>query len=231
MLNICVYCWQYQKRLNWQLHSLSQQTSKDFLYHLSVCDDDPYVEETHKLLKKYNGKLNLNVKWYCFNNFLSRGITRNNNIKEINEGWILYTDGDYYYSQGFIEKLNEFIEKQTVTEKILFGCGHYSTTIEYGNQLAEISDIQGEYFKGIELKYWRKIGAGNFQLFNKNSNPLATYPEWDKQIRNNMDCKSDKGFRKQFDKGIRVDVGEEKLFHINHYRVRKGEDNLIKGAL
>lgn len=221
-LTISVYCWRYQRRLWWQLSSLVNQPGIDIKYILNVCKDDPYDYLTQEIINTFSNLLNLEVKYYSYNDFQTRGHTRNITLKE-NGGWILFTDVDMIFSNGFFNDLFKTdLAKYDISKPSVFSTGRWFTGIEDGYKLAETVDFMNVIFDydkildGYPMYFRRGRGSGNFQLVNKDIIGDIEYPSSDKPLKRYLCCYSDKHFRSKIGNTIEIKT-TGKIFHIYHY--------------
>lgn len=219
------YCYRYQRRLWWQLSSLVEQ-DYPIKYCLCVCKDDPFDDLTKKIIKTFSNKLDLDVNYYSYEEFQTRGGTRNDALKKYDD-WILFTDVDMIFKNNFFSILfNKDLKQYDINVPALYSVARYSTKIEKGYEFAaevDFEEVIGNPYERVFphafIKH-RSRGAGNFQLIYKPSlSSDLCYPQNDNKLDNRLKCFSDIRFRKKFGNTVHVRCSE-KVLHISHYQSR-----------
>lgn len=173
VLTIAVQCHFFQRRLNWQLCSLSEQTRKDL-----VMVDVAYIDgngdpETVSVCDMFS---DLTIKDSVFDNyavFAKRGNVRNAQLSDCKTEWILFTDSDMIYAPEYFERLAKELQSHKNAPYIIASGRRTTpkqTAIDLVNAICSYPiRIQGA-FKAAQAIQVQKVkrprGIGNFQLVN-----------------------------------------------------------------
>lgn len=229
MFEICVQQFSFTKRCWWQLSSLTQQIdAPPFTVKINLHKDDPFKELNDKLIKTFDPLLDLQVKIWKDIDFNFRGNTRNADLIEAKQPWVLFTDADMIFSTNLMAKLSQThlaIDKVNVTPRVTmtdFTEGYILVDREeYEN--TPIKDAAEKLKNVTSLRANRSNGAGYFQLVNQKflQDNNLTYCNEPNKVDEPLTAPGQ--YRTRSDVILRNKLGKRVLrlppfYHLNHYR-------------
>lgn len=233
-INISSYCYNFQKRLWWQMSSLMYQPEVKINYYLAVCKQDPNIEKTNKIIQVFSEYINIIPMWFDIEMMQTRGHTRNEVLKNT-KGWILFTDSDMVFSPNYFETMfSKDINTYDLNKKTLFTSRRWYTLVEDGYKLANTVDFINPI--KIDWNYLDKLcnisrkgrGSGNFQLLNRDLFDSLVYPSDDKKLSDGyLKCRSDVSFRRNINNTVEF-KSTGKVYHIYHYIKRRDGIDVVR---
>ena len=235
-IEIMVFCYGYEKRLNWMLSSIKDCRSvseHDIQVRVSTFNRaDSRLKFTAQSLQEFFGEFT-RVECLDHNMYKTRGSHRSQQVQNLDEDTeaILFADADHLYDPLFFDSL---IYKANEIEKISDGESNMytvrRTSTDAINTMEElISKFHyPEYipntinlYNTMETRITSAPGAGNTQfVFVKDINKQEYVSENENADRNffrSITYKSDIIFRKKFDKVVKLDL-PYKQYHLQHRR-------------
>lgn len=229
-LEICIHCYNYQKRLCWMLSSILQQKGNipELLVSISYLPNTGNPN-TENVISFYKDKgLNIISVPLEAGQESNRSIPRNIRAKETIADWILFADCDLVYDPFFFEDLKSKLESDEFKDvKIVMGADRHSLDINFCVKYFEediriypcvidnVSEIPEKwpkfYISGA------KIAAGYFQLANVNAikEKGGIYSRKKKDVW--RATVSDRRFRIHM--GGRMPIPVKPMYHLNHDRL------------
>ena len=178
-IEIAVSCTFFQRRLCWQLSSLLQQVGDVpklvFSVAYPIGNGNPTTEDVCSFFRDKG----LNIREIPYNGMeiiQYRGLARNEQLKQADCEWILWSDSDMTYSPSFFEDLGKQLEGPLKDEKRIISASRISLDKDYCKKFFNELDTH-KYpcvvEKAGELSDWpifqisKNCGAGYFQLVNR----------------------------------------------------------------
>jgi glycosyltransferase involved in cell wall biosynthesis len=231
MIEICIVCYNFQRRWTMQLASLVQQIdAPDFIINVAYVkgNGDPDVET---IVKYYENK-GLKFKLTPYTDLNSRGLIRNVQVKNSSEDWLLFVDCDVVYHPNFFKELSKNMDPNCQN---VIGCPKFMyTNVEMVNEFfnkfesmyVENSYKIAETFDPIKPRI-RRVASGGMQLVRRQLvmekaggryvNPRRTGDN----TLGHVGTRSDIKFRSAIDGGRKNSILLMKLpyqIHLEHYR-------------
>jgi glycosyltransferase involved in cell wall biosynthesis len=228
-IEICIHCYNYQRRLCWMLSSILQQKGElpNIIVNISSSPNngDPTTEEVCKFFREKG--LNIIETEMTEKEACNRAIARNRQVAQTKADWILFADSDLVYNSDFFEDLQRQLKTNLKDEKRVMGADRHSLDIPfcikyfeedqriYPCVIEDVDKITNEWPK--RSISGRRIAAGYFQLASVKS--IMTKGEG-KYTGKEGDywraTKSDRAFRCRM--GGRLPINVKPQFHLNHDR-------------
>ncbi|MFW6247187.1 MAG: glycosyltransferase [bacterium] len=175
MIDICIQCHNYQRRLTWELSSILQQKNFD-LSKLNIniaClknNGNPTTEDVVDLFKS-NG---LNIEYFYFDKeeFAKRGNVRNKQVSVTNSDWLFFADADHVYHYDFFNQL----EKELNRSRLYTSCNKVHTNSEFTYNIVNAFEYPNIINNAFELSNSipineniksRKVAAGCMQVVKR----------------------------------------------------------------
>lgn len=227
-IEICIHCYNYQRRLCWMLSSILQQKGvvPNIIVNISHTDSDgtPTTEEVCKFFRDKG--LNIKETKIPQEKIHNRAVARNIQIKQTMADYILFADSDMVYDPLFFEDLQNQLKTNLKDENRVMGADRFSLKDDFCIQYFEQDktvypcEILGAALIASRFPVkWisgRHVAAGNFQLANvkfvKEKGSIYSGRQrdvWRATI-------SDRQFRKRM--GGRVPIKVRPMYHLNHDR-------------
>lgn len=174
-ITIAIQNFLFEKRLCWQLSSISQQTGNkpdiqtDIAYVKNM--GKPFPQDVLWFFKK-KGLIIKSHEYKTMADIQYRGFTRNKHIQDCNTEWILFADADMVYPVDFFEQLNVLLCGEFKDSPHCLIVGRYSTYLEETEKLIDNYEypcmVTNAFDKCSKLNKKRKsnVGAGYFHLAN-----------------------------------------------------------------
>jgi len=239
-ITIAIQCFLFEKRLNWMLSSILQQTG--ILPEIEV--DIAYLKnsgnpETTDVLDYFESE-GLKIKRHEYpdiSRLQYRGLTRNDQIKDCNTDFILFSDGDHVHCVSFFAEMNKLLLNEFKNCITIMGYKRKSTfskeTEELINGHTYPNNILDAFVKASKLKYRKmpfRCGGGTHLVSTeliREKNCGLYVPEdkcrdfnWEKRY---ACAKSDMYFRKKI-KCCHIPL--PRVVHLQHVRSRDNKENL-----
>lgn len=232
MIDLCIQCHNFQRRLNWLFSSILQQKDFDIskikINIASLYENgNPTTEEVVEFFSREGLDISL-LHFYNVEVFAKRGLVRNRQIEVTNSDWLFFADADNVYHPEFFRELLDKLKDKT---RIFTSINKAHTDIDITNYVVNSikypSIIDSSFDKASNLefieKHNRKVAAGCMQLvkrtvINKNGDGLYVDRSNDHHLfKNGQKAYSDKLFRNRL--GIRTTFLDLPLqIHLNHLR-------------
>ena len=227
-IEVCMHCYNYQKRLCWMLSSLLQEKGDkpNIVANVSYTPNNgnPTTESVIKLFREKG--LVIKETILTKEQIHNRAIARNIQIKESQADWILFADCDMVYDSLFFSDLQKQLQNDLRNETRVMGADRLSLSIpfcikyfeedkrEYPCEIENVADITSKW------PVWRTCGGGtapgNFQLAKMSivraRGSRYSFRQRDRWRR----TASDRHFRLVM-KG-RVQIKTKPQYHLNHDR-------------
>lgn len=226
---ICIHCFNYQRRLDWMLSSILQQKGDvpDIIINISHIIDNGNPT-TENLITFFRDKgLDIVSTVIDSDDSNNRSIARRKQLNDTEADWIIFADSDMVYSTLFFQELTNQVEsEQFKNEEKCIGADRISLNIPFCIDF--FSSDTNEYPIVIEnvedkVKSWpvyrvggKTIAAGYFQLANVRliRERNLEYPV--KRYDGLRTYKADRAFRCVL--GGRVGMDLPPQYHLNHSR-------------
>ncbi len=232
MIDLCIHCHNFQRRLDWLLSSILQQNDYD-LSKLKINiaalrgNGNPTTEDLVDFFRHQG----LNISILHFDDvdvFAKRGLVRNRQIDVTESEWLFFADADNVYHPDFFKELDVNLRK---VSRILTSVNKVHTDINSTNSLVDsinyptIVPSVFEYASSLEFidKKNRKVAGGAMQIvmrsvINKNGNGMYVSKSRDHHMfKKGQRAYSDKHFRNRL--GIRTRFLDLPFqIHLNHFR-------------
>lgn len=240
-IEICCMCYGYEKRLNWMLSSIKdcrEVSEHDIQVRVSTFSKvDPRLNFTSILFEKLYPNF-VKVKEFTTEVHKTRGSQRSWQVqnRDVDTEAILFADSDHIYEPLFFDSL---IHKALETEKIsdnetnmytvcrtstddLQGVDELIAKFHYPGYIPNTIDM----YKTLETRITSAPGAGNTQFVFvkdlKGDEYVKHSENRDRNFFRSITYKSDRIFRRKFDKVVKVDL-PYKQFHLQHRRYHFNE--------
>ena len=232
-VEVCLHCYNYQKRLCWMLNSLLQQKGDlpDILVNISYCSNNgnPKTEDVIRFFK--NNGLKIKETIVESNSAHNRSRARERQLAETDADWIIFADSDMAYSKEFFSDLKSKLSTEDYCKETLcMGADRVSLSIPHSVKFFSedktvypciIDDVESIVSKWPVYRTGGKnTAAGYFQLGNVKTirERKLTYPI--KSRDGLRTYKADRAFRCVM--GGRRGIDLKPQYHLNHTR---GTDN------
>ena len=231
-----VFCYGYEKRLNWMLSSIKdcRAVSKyDIQVRVSTFDrEDSRLQLTSQLVGDVFGEF---VRVTGFDTqFNTRGSQRNWQVQNLDADTdcVLFADADHVYDPLFFDALIEAaleVEKISDNESNMYTVCRTSTDdIDKMDELISrfvypsyIPNTIKMYTTDMETRITTAPGAGNTQfVFTKELKDeiyVNANQNRDRNFFRSITYKSDRTFRSKFDKVVKLEF-PQKQYHLQHHR-------------
>jgi hypothetical protein len=127
-IEICIHCFNYQKRLDWMLSSVLQQKGNvpNIIINISHCPNNgnPSTESVISLFREKG--LNIKETMLTEQEMSNRAIARNRQATETTADYILFSDSDLVYSEEFFEDLQKNIKEKYRDINVVMGADRFS---------------------------------------------------------------------------------------------------------
>jgi glycosyltransferase involved in cell wall biosynthesis len=230
-LEICIHCYNYQRRLCWMLSSILQQKGDIPNITISISytsnNGKPMTEELIELFRDKG--LNIIDVVVAEDNVKNRSLSRNIRASETIADWIIFADADMVYHPLFFADIKEQLlsDKYKNETKVIGGdrhsldinfCENYfiKDKKHYPRIVTNVYDVVSKW----PIKYigGKRIAAGYFQLANTKAIKQAgdCYSHNTKDNIHFRKYRADRGFRVRM--GGRVPMEVKPQYHLNHSR-------------
>lgn len=230
MIEICIHCYKYQRRLCWMLSSILQQKGLINRLIINISHTDNDGSPTTKEVCDYFRLKGLNIKEtiLTMKEVSNRAIGRNKQVKESTADYMLFCDGDMVFDEWFFDDLNTKLDNELKDIDIVMGADRYSLKdqfcIDYFDNDTNIyPTVINEVTKICSTMPVKYIGgkdtvAGYFQLCKLSSiNGIGkgcyvgrSRDKWRRTV-------GDRAFRIRM--GGRYGIkGTKPMYHLNHSR-------------
>lgn len=227
-VEICIHCWNYQRRLCWMLSSILQQQGElpNITVNLSYAPDNgnPKTEDVIKLFRDKG--LNIKETILKTEEMPNRAIARNIQAKETTADWIIFADADMVYDVDFFSDLQKQLQNNLRNEAKVMGADRISLKPqpvlkyfqedqrEYPCIISEVAKLAATF--KIMWIIGKGTAPGSFQLAK-----VTAIKHWGgkytwKQKDHWRLTRSDRQFRRML-RG-NVPINAKKQWHINHDR-------------
>jgi len=229
-IEICIHCFNYQKRLNWMLTSILQQKGNipNIIVNISHCPNNgnPTTESVINLFREKG--LSIKETMLTEKEMSNRAIARNKQATETTADYILFSDSDLVYDEYFFEDLQKNIKEKYRDINVVMGADRYSLDDQFCIKMFEedkrqypciIEDV-AKLVSTWKVKWKRGKGTapGFFQLvkvkvLKEKGGGLVTgraKDHWRRTI-------ADRALRVRL--GGRVGIETRNFFHLNHDRL------------
>lgn len=228
-LEICIHCYNYQKRLCWMLSSILQQkgNTPDITVNISHAPNNgnPTTEDVCKFFKEQG--LNIKETLVTEKEASNRAIARNKQVIETKSDWILFVDSDMVYDPELFADLHQQLKTNLRTETRVMGGNRHSTDIKFCIKFFEednrkypcvipnVAEITAQWpLRWITGKH---TAPGNFQLANVEAIKIIGDGKYTDRTGDVWRAtKSDRAFRCRM--GGRVGIDIKPQYHLNHDR-------------
>jgi len=178
-IEIAVTCTWFQHRLCWMMSSVLQQIGETPDITFSVAypknNGNPTTEKVCDFFESKGLRIR-RIPYDGMDTIQYRGLVRNEQIKQSDCDWILFSDSDMTYSPLFFEDLGKRLAGDLKDEVKIISASRISLDKDYCKRFFNIEDNRA-YPRVIEqagkLETWpifqisKNCGAGYFQLVNK----------------------------------------------------------------
>ena len=228
VLEICVHCFRYQRRLTWLLSSILQQEGDipSIIVNISHTDNDgdPTTESVCKFFREKG--LDIKETIVTQDEVRNRGRSRNKQTQESQADFLLYVDCDMVYDKDFFADLHKQMRTNLWNETRLMGADRISLKeafcIKYFEEDAReypcVIENAAEIVSKWEVKWitGKCTCPGNFQLASMRA--IKTKGGGYGGRNNDVwrHTKSDRAMRCRM--GGRVPIEVKKQWHLNHDR-------------
>lgn len=178
-IEICVACFNFQRRLCWMLSSVLQQVGDvpDMVFSIAY-EKNNGTPTTEDVISLFRGR-GLNIKETVYGDhsrMMHRGLSRNDQLGKATCDWVLFADSDMAYDPRFFEHLSRSLRGKWKDIPRCMTAKRFALKVEPCEQ--EINDLvkhpypcvvegagllSGWPCKGMSLA----CGAGFFQLVNR----------------------------------------------------------------
>jgi len=227
-IDVCIHCYNYQRRLCWMLSSILQQKGDipDITVRIShaFLNGNPNTEKVCDFFRQRGLKIIETV--LDEKQSSNRAIARNIQIKETNSDWVLFADSDMVYDQYFFSDLQSKLNSKYKYETKCIGADRYSLDIPFCIQYFEkdhraypcvienVSDITRQW--PVKSAFGKMTAAGYFQVANVDAIRARSGFYSSKENDLWRGTKSDIRFRVMM--GGRVPIETTGQWHLNHDR-------------
>lgn len=228
-IEICIHCYNYQRRMNWMLSSIIQQKGDDLpeiIVNVSYTsgNGNPTTEEVCKFFKKQG--LNIKETIVDKDKVSNRGFARNIQVKDSSSDYMLFADSDLVYDPYFFDDLHKKIKAKLWNIRCVMGADRYSLNdqfcIKYFEQdktkypcvINNVAEIAAKW--PVKWINGKDVAPGFFQLARTD----CIKKKGDTYVGKSRDIwrgtYSDRGFRTRM--GGRTPIDVKPQYHINHDR-------------
>jgi hypothetical protein len=184
-LTIAVQCHNFQRRFNWMMSSLAQQTKTDLVFVLVAHVMGNGKPTTEHVCSQFLGRVAYSLQPYPnITEFQYRGLIRNRQLTECPTEWLMFGDCDMVYHPEYFERLLVLLDEQHRNAPYMLSSGRRSQPPEQKdltNALVDSSDCFEEIPNAFEqaatlpAKHMPNVGAGFCQLINVKHCPHGGY--------------------------------------------------------
>lgn len=227
-LEICIHCFNYQRRLTWMLSSILQQEGDIPNITVSISylpgNGNPTTESVIDTFR--NKGMNIISVPLTEKEVPNRAIPRNMRVKDTSADWILFADSDLVYSKDFFADIKSQLLGSFANEEKVIGADRRSLDdafcIKYFEEdktvypciIDDVASITENW--PVKRIRGKDVAAGYFQL----ANVKAIHKRGGVYTHTKRDfwraTRSDRGFRCQM--GGRVGMDVKPIWHLNHDR-------------
>jgi hypothetical protein len=227
-IEICIHCFNFQRRLTWMLNSILQQTGDipNLIINISHTDNDgtPTTDEVCRFFRDKG----LNIKELLMDKdkVHNRAVARNIQIKETMADYILFADSDMVYEPLFFADLKKQLQSNLKNEKKVMGANRISLNDSfcidffkkdksiYPCVIPDVAQVLSKFpVKWVVGKF---VAPGNFQLASVRAIKEKGSIYSGRQADVWRMTRSDRQFRNYM--GGNVPINVLKMFHLNHER-------------
>lgn len=238
MIEFCIQCHNFQRRLIWQLSSLREQVYNmdDVLINISSLEHngDPTTEEVIEYFKKEGLRIK-HTTFFDQDLFAKRGLVRNRNIIESCSDWLFFADADVVYHPEFFVGLASYLSTNgSHITNCITSISKLHTEPDMTNRLMDntrLSRITNCFQKAGQIniinKTNKKIAGGAMQVVKRSAIPDLIYVPYSKDrdlFKQGQRAKSDIQFRKRMGGTTIIDLPLQ--IHLNHYRDKEAGHHL-----
>lgn len=230
MIEMCIQCHNFQRRLIWLLSSLVEQTCDMNKVLITISSTYKNGDPTTEEIVKYFLSKGLNIRLRIFDDlkiFAKRGLVRNIDVSDSECEWLFFADADNVYHPLFFKSIFRQIKRGKLKN---IGCytavkkSHTDVTIT--NKImdkTELTVIENAFQKIYELptigKSNKSVAAGCMQLVKRewlNGKYLRRRTRDYNMFTQGQRANSDKQFRRRLKgtKHLRLPL----YIHLNHFR-------------
>ena len=233
-IDLCLFCYNYQRRLSWMLSSIAQQIGDIPRIILNIAslrnNGNPLTEDIVHIFRQYFeiNHIVYDTKEEC----TKRGIVRNRQIQETKSEWIFFADADHVYPVSFFADLKSNLELLSDSYSCITSISKHYTKTEETNALVDATQdivIDSAYQKASALpfveKHERRVAGGSMQVIRRNAlmnrnqgryvDPRAC-KDADMFSVNNRRYFSDVNVRENLNRTNFINL--EPQIHLNHFR-------------
>jgi len=228
IIEVCIHCYNYQRRLTWMLSSILQQQGDVPEIHISVAFCENNGNPTTADVLSFFSERGLKIIPVVLkeSQMHNRAISRNKRCKGTEADWIIFADSDMVYDVNFFSNLKKQLSGKLNSNRLVMGADRISLKedfcINYFNNdndtyprliddvAKKISNWPVKWIKG------KNKAPGFFQLANVN----IIRENGGKYSRSETDfwrgTHSDRAFRVRM--GGKCAITTERQWHLNHDR-------------
>lgn len=238
-IQICVYCYGYEKRFNWMLSSIKECVrvgKNDIIVDVVTLDDTDKLDFDCGHLKDHFNFLN--VTKASMSKFKNRALCRNYQVANLKPDIdaVLFADADHLYDPMFFDELSDkALEVRNMSDQ---GRYMYTTRRTSTDDLDKLNEIIDKFaypcvisdpikqYGELNTRLTSAPGAGNTQfVFTKDildGTYVRTEEIRDRTFFRRISYRSDITFRRKFDNVIKLDL-KAKQYHLQHDRYSYNE--------
>ena len=232
LLEICSYCYNYQRRWAWQLSSILQQRNRpDFVISIAYVmgNGNPSMEKIFDFYEGLHGFKFKKLQYKSIDEMSQRGAIRNRQIKEATGDVLYFSDPDHIYPTKHLDDIRKYVEEHRNIKKIFTTKNKITTdAVETQDVITTCNDVlvRDAYFSALKIKRYcahiRNTAGGCCFIADINTIKEKTGGTYSFDSRENdrhiFDQRtwSDRDFKSMM--GGTCDMHLEPLIHLNHLR-------------
>jgi len=241
---VLISSYNYQRRLNWMLSSLSQQVGISLYIEVAVLGEESGNLKTVEVVDFFKKRQGVDIRFgYTFITdpevFTNRGITRTKQLQELKDfdsfDYFLFADCDHIYEHDFFSQVVEQAEMCVGTKTLYSVCRYSTKLVNNVNSLINAYNYPCVINRPVTT-FRRAIGdeniykttnpgAGNCQLVHRNSilDKIYTHRKKDGGILlGSSRYPTDRLFRKRIGHHTKIEISSRQ-YHLQHHRVDKDQ--------